>query len=74
MNLARDFQYQFQLAKKNHWEMTCWCEQQFGPRWEAIGNRSGTWCTFWGGRGIPGYYRWYFLNEQDSVLFALKWL
>lgn len=73
MILERDLQYRVNLPKKNHWEMTQWCEQQFGPRWEATGNRKGIWCVFWGGRSIPGQYRWYFANEQDAMLFTLKW-
>jgi hypothetical protein len=50
-----------------------WCYQQWGTRWEALGNRSGTWSVFWAGRGIPGYYRWHFATEQQALMFTLKW-
>ncbi len=70
---CRDFPYNTETYKTNHWEATEWCEKQFGPRWEAIGNRQGTWCTFWKGRSVPGSYEWYFLNEQDFLMFTLKW-
>ena len=50
-----------------------WCEAEWGPRWSAIDNRTGTWSVFWAGRGIPGYYRWHFATEQQALLFALKW-
>jgi hypothetical protein len=73
MTIHRDFQYQFILPKKSQWEMSKWCEQQFGRRWEAIGNREGTWCVFWGGKGTPVHYRWYFKNEQDATIFLLRW-
>lgn len=51
-----------------------WCEQQFGKRWSAIDNKEGVWCCFWAGRSMPGSYRWHFMNEQDAMLFSLRWL
>lgn len=26
-------------------DQTQWCSAQFGPRWEAIGGQTGTWCV-----------------------------
>lgn len=56
-----------------------WCVEQFGPRWEATGCRTGVWAVFWGGfRRLDwangATYDWHFLNEQDAMLFSLKWL
>ena len=73
MTSARDFPYQTVTGKKFHWEASSWCEKQFGPRWEAVGHRTGVWCTFWKGRGFPGDYEWFFQNEKDFLLFQLKW-
>ena len=70
---ARDFPHHIVTAKTNHWEATDWCEKQLGKRWEVTGNREGVWCCFWRGRSVPGHYDWYFLNEQDALLFTLKW-
>lgn len=70
---TREFPYQAITFKTNHWEATEWCEKNFGPRWEAIDNRNGSWCTFWKGRGIPGSYEWYFEQEKDYLMFLLKW-
>lgn len=50
-----------------------WCEQQFGTRWEVVGNRSGRWCLFWAGRDAPKKYRFCFADEQDMVWFVLRW-
>ena len=57
-----------------HHEQIKWCEERFGERWSAIDNREGIWCCFWGGRSIPGKYRFEFKNEQDALLFILTWL
>lgn len=73
MKSCREFPYQTVTSKNNHWQAAEWCKENFGPRWEAIGNREGTWCTFWRGRSIPGSYEWFFLNEQDYLMFTLKW-
>lgn len=70
---ARDFPYHTVTGKVNHWEATDWCERQFGERWSVVDNRNGVWCCFWAGRSIPGSYDWYFLNEQDYLMFTLKW-
>ena len=71
---SRDFPHVFVLPKmKSQLEADQWCEQQFGPKWEAIGNRQGVWCCFWKGRGVPGSYEWMFQNKRDATLFILKW-
>lgn len=54
-------------------DQTQWCSAQFGPRWEAIGGQTGTWCVFWAGPNDPGHYTWRFAHEQDLVLFLLKY-
>ncbi len=51
--------------EKQHEAMMNWCRETFGAR--SIGNRWDTWghqtgLTFW------------FDNEQDKMLFILKWL
>ncbi len=69
----RDFPHHIVTGKTNHWKATNWCEENFGPRWEAIGNRKGRWCVFWKGRSVPGSYDWYFVDEKDYLLFVLKW-
>lgn len=71
---ALDFPHVFLLPKlHNQWEADAWCTEKFGKRWSAIDNRTGTWCCFWAGGEKPGHYRWYFTNEQDVVLFLLRW-
>ncbi len=50
-----------------------WCEEQYGPRWEAIGNRTGVWSVFWAGRGHTDQYRFCFAKEKDMLLFILRW-
>jgi len=62
------------LTKKaNHWEATQWCTEQLGPRWDAINNRSGIWCTFWAGPAQFDSYAWHFKNESDVAWFMLRW-
>jgi hypothetical protein len=74
MKTARDFPYKFLIPKiRNQWEADAWCTQQFGKRWSVVDNREGVWCCFWRGRAMSGSYEWYFLNEQDAMMFALRW-
>lgn len=71
------FDYTITVGKSRgdkHWEQTKWCEEKFGKRWCAIENRGGVWRCFWGGRSIPGVYKWDFKNEKDAMLFSLTWL
>jgi hypothetical protein len=54
-----------------HDEVVPWCEEHFGPfddRWYRYGTdiAQGLW-----NRPIVDYYR--FRDEQDAVLFQLKW-
>lgn len=75
--MIEEFPYTIQVPKSRgdrHWEQTQWCEQQLGKRWCAIEHRSGVWRCFWGGRSIPGIYKWDFKNEKDALLFSLRWL
>lgn len=54
-----------------------WCQAQFGDRWQAVSNMQGTWCCFWAGPKrphCPDDYHFSFANEQDLVLFILRWL
>lgn len=74
MKTARDFPYKFLIPKIRHqWEADTWCTQQFGKRWSVVDNREGVWCCFWSGGAMPGSYEWYFLNERDAMMFALRW-
>lgn len=70
-----NFPHEYDLPKKHHHEMTQWCLENFGPRWEVTGNREGTWCVFWNGfrTQMPGSYRWSFKNIEDATLFLLRW-
>lgn len=52
-----------------------WCSLRFGLRYSPIDNRQGRWCCFWLGiRSSAGGYEWFFSDEQDAVLFSLRWL
>jgi hypothetical protein len=57
-----------------------WCEERLGERWVATQNRNGKWCVFWAGSRSknPGtyewVYEWFFKNDKDALLFALRWL
>jgi len=54
-----------------------WCRDQWGPRWQSIGNREGTWCVVWAGTRIgdnlPSTYQWWFETEQQRSWFLLRW-
>lgn len=65
--------YGVQTDKKVVHEAEHWCVTQWGPRWEAVGNRAGTWCLFWGGRDRFNNYQWWFETEEQRMWFTLKW-
>lgn len=84
----RDLPYHCTLpAMNSQYEVIAWCMDKFGDRWDVIDNRNGTWACFLGGvddtvftisdtraKGRnPVNYSWYFLNEQDALLFMLRW-
>lgn len=63
-----------------------WCRALWGDHWTATGNRTGTWCVFWGGHRDSkmsasaskhahwsNTYQWWFATEEQQTLFVLKW-
>lgn len=70
----KDLPYEVIIHKSKHHEAESWCRERFGPRWEALGNKNGTWCCFWAGRERFSAYRYHFANDKDMVLFSLRWL
>lgn len=71
----KELPYEVFISKDAHREAEAWCREQFGKRWEAIGNRTGIWCCFWSGfrDKNAGKYRYYFQNERDYLMFILRW-
>lgn len=61
------------IHKSKHRQAQHWCRERLGATWNAIDNKSGTWCCFWAGSKDFEYYDFYFLNEQDMIWAALKW-
>lgn len=52
-----------------------WCHDTLGPRWQAVNCPEGAkWTMFWCGRASLGRYRVCFIDEQDLVVFLLRWL
>jgi hypothetical protein len=68
-----DHEVELPLAGKSVYEVDTWCQEQFGPRWQAVGNRTGRWSCFWSGKTGPISYRHCFAYEQDMFLFLLRW-
>jgi hypothetical protein len=69
----RHLDHEVLIDAHKHGPASKWCVEQFGARWEAIGNRSGRWCLFWAGRDAPKKYRFCFADEKDMVWFVLRW-
>jgi hypothetical protein len=53
--------------------MASWCGDQFDRPWQAVDNRDGRWCYFWCGPSDHAYYRFHFRDQEDAVMFALRW-
>ena len=71
--VMKDLPYTITTSNKVVEPAKVWCEEKWGKRWSVIDNQKGMWCVFWGGREIPKSYKWYFQNEQDAILFSLRW-
>jgi hypothetical protein len=69
----RHLDYEVLIHKSQHHAVMRWCEEQHGPRWESLGNRSGVWSVYWAGRDHYDQYRFCFALEQDLLLFVLRW-
>ena len=54
------------LTYLSMWE---WCTEQFEKQWDCDYNPNGIWTEL----PHPGCRRWYFKNEKDAMLFALRW-
>jgi len=76
VGVVKDLPYRVVTSKKIVDPATEWCEEQFGERWVATQNRNGKWCVFWAGTRSknPGTYEWFFENDQDAAMFALRWI
>lgn len=72
----KQLQYGVQTNNKIIHKAEEWCKGRWGPRWEAVGNREGTWCVFWRGTNVENYpssYQWWFETAEQQLLFALTW-
>ena len=51
-----------------------WCEEAVGARRDTI-NPDGIWTCYWEGPQIEygTAHKWWFVNEKDAIIFALKW-
>jgi hypothetical protein len=67
--------YEVFIDKQHHIYANSWCKERWGPQWSVIDNRDGIWSCFWAGSRGPqaGKYRYIFENEQDAMLFILRW-
>jgi hypothetical protein len=74
-----DWPYKIRVRINNthqtHFELfrsyTKWCEAKFGRSWDV--RRDGRWCYFWCGPRDHEYYKFHFRNQEDAVMFALRW-
>jgi hypothetical protein len=74
--VMKQLPYKVLTDKKVLHDAEAWCIKLWGPRWEAIGNREGTWCVFWGGNRVellPYHYEWNFETNEQKMMFVLRW-
>ena len=70
----RTLEHSVLIDAKKHRDAGKWCLAQFGKRWEAIGkNTDGSWTMFWAGRNDHEKYIFHFVEEQDKLMYILKW-
>jgi len=60
--------------------MIVWCTDNLGKEWDLVKNRQGRWfarinLSFYSSKGpMKPFYKFYFVDEQVSILFVLTWL
>ena len=69
----RHLDYEVMIHKDQCRKIMQWCDEQFGLRWNCLDNRSGRWAVFWAGRVHTDQYRFCFAQEQDMLMFILRW-
>jgi hypothetical protein len=70
--VIKDLPYNVTTKKLGH-DAEKWCIKNIGPRWFAVGRKTGTWTCLWNGRYDRKSYTWHFKNEKDAFWFSLKW-
>jgi len=50
-----------------------WCESEMGPCYDMRYNREGKWMCGWGGPKESHSYRFVIRDQEDAVMFALRW-
>ena len=69
----RKLEHSVLIDDKKHRDAGDWCLTQFGKRWEAVGNTDGAWTMFWACGSNHTKYIFHFVEEQDMLMFILKW-
>jgi hypothetical protein len=69
----RKLEHSVLIDAKKHGDAGKWCLEEFGKRWEAIGNTDGYWTMFWAGREDHDKYIFHFAEEKDMMWFILRW-
>jgi len=69
----RKLEHSILIDSKTHRDASEWCLENFGKRWEAVYGTDGTWTMFWAGPNYHNKYIFHFVNEQDKLMFILKW-
>ena len=69
----RKLKHSILIDSKKHRDAEDWCLTQFGKRWKAIDDTDGAWTMFWAGQDQHDKYIFHFVEEQDKLMFILKW-
>ena len=69
----RKLEHSILIDSKKHRDAKDWCLTQFGKRWKAIDDTDGGWTMFWAGREHHDKYIFHFVEEQDKLMFILRW-
>jgi hypothetical protein len=75
--MKKPLPHQVRITKRQHPYAAKWCEQHLGAIQSFMYNESGLWCCSWAGLASPwggGDYIYYFANEHDATMFAMRWL
>ena len=69
------FPYKITVDNNSWWPADQWCEEMFGRKYSWSRFPDGRWSVNSVGLGMkhPAMLNFHFRNEEDAVIFALKW-
>lgn len=71
LDRMKKFHYSFTSDKFKIRDISHWCTEQYGPKWDPIHNKEGSWSYRWNVK--ENNLIFYFCEEKQAILYMLRW-